>query len=231
MLRNRNFVGLAVAVLLVATASLALAQSTGTGAYWNVAGPADWSTAGNWVSGPFGGVGAGDQPVWVNTGTVINNGGVATIGAGDNVTDSTGAGYVFVGGSDFLGGSGGNGYVNMTGGTLSGKVHDILGVASGSGIFTQSGGVNIPYARNINSSSGWPTDFTSLELGYSNGGYGEYDLSGGAVGANAVYVGASEYTVFNSTMNAGTGVFNQTGGSVGDSAHSALPARRAVPSA
>ena len=93
-------------------------------------------------------------------------------------------------------------------------LQEILGVASGSGIFTQTGGVNLPYAAtplavNIN--------FNALEVGYSNGGYGEYNLQGGTVGAAAIYVGgnvASQYAN-GVLMQAGTGVFNQTGGAVG----------------
>ena len=109
----------------------------------------------------------------------------------------------------------------MTGGTL-GKIvgatlplHEMLGVASGSGIFTQSGGVNIPYVETSDVPQDGPPTISAVELGYSNGGYGEYDMSGGSVGADVLYVGASDFTIHNSTMNAGTGVFNQTGGSVG----------------
>ena len=44
MSRIRNFAGLAVVVLLVATASLAQAQGQRELGYWNVAGPGDWFT-------------------------------------------------------------------------------------------------------------------------------------------------------------------------------------------
>ena len=157
---------------------------------------------------------------------VINNGGTVNITAGDNVTDTSNGtsynwgGYVYVGGSDFIGGSGGNGYVNMTGGTLncSAKLHEILGVASGSGIFTQSGGVNVNYAPTGANVSGDPGSYTSLELGYANGGYGEYDMSGGALGVNVINVGGNLLGYNGNgavSLMAGTGVFNQTGGSVG----------------
>ena len=61
---------------------------------------------------------------------------------------------------------------------------------SGSGIFTQSGGINIPYASHRHFGTDCTT-FSSLQLGYSNGGYGEYDMSGGSLGVNAIYVGGN----------------------------------------
>ena len=33
--------------------------------------------------------------------------------------------------------------------------------------------------------------YSVLQLGYSNGGYGQYNLSGGSVGVNAIFVGGS----------------------------------------
>ena len=67
----------------------------------------------------------------------------------------------------------------MTGGTLNSpagsSLREVLGVASGSGVFTQSGGVNVPFSSN----GGGSYYCNSLQLGYSNGGYGEYDMSGG----------------------------------------------------
>ena len=216
MNRSRFYVGLVAIVFLVGAASLAQAQ-TNNSLYWTPSGPAAWSDAGNWTPG----VG-----VYGGYGSIINNGGTATIAAGDNVTDNSpynatsGYQFVYVGGSSSaLGGSGLSGYVNMSGGTVNSSssatpLQEILGVASGSGIFTQTGGVNLPYAAtplavNIN--------FNALEVGYSNGGYGEYNLQGGTVGASAIYVGgnvASQYAN-GVLMQAGTGVFNQTGGAVG----------------
>ena len=52
--------------------------------------------------------------------------------------------------------------------------------------------------------------YQALQLGFSSGGYGEYDLSGGSLSANCVYVGGNAHT-----QSGGTGVFNQTGGAVG----------------
>ena len=75
-------------------------------------------------------------------------------------------------------------------GSNTSNVQEVLGVDSGSGIFTQSGGVNVPYAA-ILEYSGYNLVFTTLQLGYSNGGYGEYDMSGGSLGVNAIYVGGN----------------------------------------
>ena len=156
---------------------------------------------------------------WFNNGSVINDNGTATIAAGDNVTDTSGHGVVLIGGSGFIGGSGLSGYVTMSGGTLgngSSIMQEVLGIASGSGIFTQTGGVNVPYG-------GWPgydsgsVPFSNLQLGFSSGGYGEYDMSGGSLGVNAIYLGGSTASQMSSAAgrNCGTGVFTQTGGSIG----------------
>ena len=123
-----------------------------------------------------------------------------------------------------LGGVGGNGYVNMSGGTLNGysgsfqyagpAISEVVGYDSGSGVFTQSGGLNCPFV-NV---PGYYA-FSALTLGWGNGAYGEYDMSGGALGVNAIMVGANcsstGYPGPSYMVNAGTGVFNQTGGSVG----------------
>ena len=95
------------------------------------------------------------------TTSYIDNGGTATIGNGDNVTDMTGGyGDFYIGGGgggNYPGDTGGNGYVIMTGGTLTAStgagnlMSQKLGSGSlpsgisSSGVFTQSGGVNCPY--------------------------------------------------------------------------------------
>ena len=205
------------AAILVPTASPALAQATSL--QWNVAA-GGWSNSGNWVdnSANFSFYST-YCPLYVNGGLVINNGGTANISAGDYATDTTGNGYVFIGGSDFIGGSGGSGAVNMTGGVVN-IPQEILGVASGSGIFTQSGGINCPFTNAPSYPASYYPNFTSLQLGYAQGGYGEYDMSGGALDVNCVYVGAS---AMNPTVLGGTGVFNQTGGSVGRPATDLAP--------
>ena len=103
MSRIRSFAGLAAAVLLVGTASLAQAQ-TSNGYYWN-AGTAPWSNSNNWTSGA--------APSGAYGGSVIDNNGTATIASGDNVTDNASDGYIF------LGDTSGNGYVNQSGGVLN----------------------------------------------------------------------------------------------------------------
>ena len=69
----------------------------------------------------------------------------------------------------------------MSGGTLScpAALHEVLGVASGNGIFTQSGGVNVKVCGSLKHFRR-PRQLQLLDLGYANGGYGEYNLQGGA---------------------------------------------------
>ena len=208
-MKTRIFVcGMIAAALCVAGASSAQAQYMW---YWNGTGSAAWSGMANWTPGTFSGT------YWYR-GSVINNGGTATIAAGDSVTDGSGNATIFVGGSSgSLGGNGGNGYVNMSGGVLdssSSPLQEVLGVAAGSGIFTQSGGVNnsMFHVDNI------PGDFSSLQLGCTPGGYGEYDLQGGGLNACAIFVGGNNGLApqtGSGVVDAGTGVFTQTGGSVG----------------
>ena len=209
---------LIAAVLLAGSTSLAQAQN---GSYWNTAGPADWTSA-NWTSAAFPGDPSGSY--YLGNGTVINNGGTATIGNGDFASDKTATGNIFIGGSGWIGGVGGNGngYVTMTGGTLGPvagqtfSTQEWLGNTSGSGVFTQSGGINCPFVEG----SAARAPFTRLQLGPVQGGYGEYDMSGGSLGVNAVYVGGNSdfngiTTSIGGPLNGGTGVFTQTGGSVG----------------
>ena len=130
MSKNRSFLGLAVAALLVGAASLAQAQGSNQNTdtwYWNQGGSGAWSTAGNWTLTPSGiynapsSISGYDYNEWYG-GSVVNNGGTVTVGVGDNVADGTLNGVVFVGGSsDALGGIGGNGngYINMSGGKIS----------------------------------------------------------------------------------------------------------------
>ena len=191
--------------------------------YWNTTGPADW-TSGNWTA---------NNSFWIESGnfsqggSVINNGGTVTITTGDNVTDATGNKSIYIGGGNTIGVTGGNGYVLQSGGllapTTSWPLQEQLGVGDSNysggtvyqGIYTQTGGTNFGIIL-IPSRRLSPTSFAALQVGYSNGGYGEYDLSGGFVGPNLITVGANEYqSNVSSLANAGTGVFNQTGGSVG----------------
>ena len=169
-----------------------------------------WSNSNNWTTAAWP-VGDGG-PGYISSGTVIDNGGTATIAAGDNVTDNTsvGTGYFYIGGTNTgVSTIGGNGAVNMTGGTLQSlqgiTQQEFLGFGgAGVGVFTQSGGVNIPYVKPS-------SDFvySKLSLGSSaNGsaaaGVGVYNMSGGSVGANAMFVG-----------QVGSGTFAQSGGSIG----------------
>ena len=133
--------------------------------YWRPTGSAAWSDTDNWTSGSI----YSPDATWFAGGSVINNGGTAAIGSGDNVTDNSGYGIVVIGGGGYgLSGSG-NGYVNMSGGTLSlsginagDNQQEVLGVNSGSGIFTQSGGLNVPYAKH--SMNGYNLMFSACSL-------------------------------------------------------------------
>ena len=49
-----------------------------------------------------------------------------------------------------------------------------VGYAAGSGVFTQSGGINVPFVAH--SAAG----YSQLLVGDANGGFGAYDLSGGS---------------------------------------------------
>ena len=213
---HSGFFGLAAAVLLMGATSLARADNM---SYWNTTGPADWSSASNWTSNSY------TSFNWWAGATVINNGGTATITAGDNVTitDSSNEANFFVGGgSATIGGIGGNGngYVTMTGGSLDGAAIDggygmqeVIGIApGGSGIFTQSGGTNMSMVHFYDSQR----YFSALSLGFVPGAFGQYNLQGGHLNAPAIFVGGNTNQVQDHTVSdAGTGVFVQTGGSVG----------------
>ena len=78
----------------------------------------------------------------------------------------------------------------MSGGTVN-IARQILGtsfehgVTTASGIFTQSGGVNCPLANRSDLPRAGTYPYNTLEVGYGNGGYGEYNMSGGSLGVNA----------------------------------------------
>ena len=208
MSRSKTFAGLAVAVLLVGAASLAQAQNYPS-YYWNTSGPADWTSA-NWTTAM--------DANYYNGASLIINGGTANITS--SVNDQSGGGFVIVGGTDPNGS--GNGYVNMTAGTLGGSsvLQEVLGVSSGSGVFTQTGGVNGNFnGEGSSSSANYQNSYTSVQVGAGPGGYGEYDLGGnGQLNTAALFVGGNNgQKAWNNqgVSDAGTGVFNQTTGSVG----------------
>ena len=208
MNRVNSFLGLAVAMLVAGTASLAQAQNSW---YWNGNGP-NWANTANWSILPANGS---------LTGSIINNGGTATINPGDNVGDGSGYQTLVVGGvTDTSGNPGSNGYVNMSGGILTNTgtcISEYIGTPSASGVFTQTGGQNVLYKEvtNPGESAGNVLNYSSLQLGYQAGGYGEYDMSGGSLGVNEICVGANSGQGQQFGMFSGTGVFTQTGGSVG----------------
>ena len=143
--------------------------------------------------------------------------------AGDNVTitDNSGEANLFVGAdSGTVGGIGGsgNGYVTMTGGSLNSGttvssygIQEVLGLTAGnSGIFTQSGGTNMSMVHAGDNQR----YYTALSLRFVPGAYGQYNLQGGNLDPAAIFVGGNT-SQGSSVPNAGTGVFVQTGGSVG----------------
>ena len=208
--QTTRFVGLAAALLLVATASLAHAQNYPS-LYWNQTGPANWSVGSYWTSA--------NDANYYNGGSIITNGG--TVNITSSVTDNSGGGFVIVGGTDPNGS--GNGYVNMTAGALGGLLNplqEVFGVGSGSGVFTQSGGTNSNFVgEGGTTADNYANNYTSVQVGAGPGGYGEYDLKGnGQLNTCALFVGGNNgQKAWNNqgVSDAGTGVFNQTTGSVG----------------
>ena len=157
---SRRCVPVAILATVAVLALLKLREQTEAGRCH----PATGSTAENWSGGV---PGAGDSAVVVNGGTA------AVTQPGETC------------GMLSLGSSAGSGTIQMSAGGLSGG-YEYVG-DSGSGGFTQTGGVN--------SASG------TLALGNSVGGNGTYSLSGGSISGGYEYVG-----------NYGSGGFTQTGG-------------------
>lgn len=127
--------------------------------------------------------------------------------------------------------------------TVSRKPWASVNGVTGSGVFTQYGGTNIPYVANLQVggvSSNW---FNSLQLGTANGSYGEYDMyldaSGNAptLTPNAIFVGGCRQAAYSSgfgsagwsTATCGTGVFNQTAGTIGALVPPIFPRDRITP--
>ena len=133
-----------------------------TAYYWGVPS-GNWSQAVNW---------GGTVPGYSDNAT-IDNGGTATVSLiGQQAWDL------------YLGNTAGSGTLNMTAGGLA--VNGEYVGYSGSGGFTQSGGINT---------------VSNLYLGYGSTGVGTYNFGGGNLSATYGYVGYS-----------GTGTFTQSGG-------------------
>ena len=152
---NIRFFRLIAALVVVGAASLGQAQN------WNVAS-GNWNVASNW------------NPAIVPNGEypTISNGGTCIIAASDGE----------VGGSTV---DVGPGTIVMTGGSLtypqSGGIPLVATIGSSTGgLFTQSGGISYPYTPYSTTWGGWP-----LQIGATAGTYGEYDLSGGSLGATS----------------------------------------------
>ena len=123
-------------------------------------------------------------------GTALNGLYSATLDITNGATASQSGGQTGMA-SLCLGTSAGSGAYNLSGGTLSAP-STYIGY-SGTGIFTQSGGTNA-YGNFLNKGS-------RMSLGYNPGSNGTYNLIGGSLSAQSIYVGYS-----------GAGAFTQSGG-------------------
>ena len=178
-----EFCSLAAAAFLAAAGSVAQGQ---TAYYWNASGTAAWSNPANWT--PFNGYA-----------TVIDNGGTVTIGPGNIASGNNEYDAIYIGpaSGNYPGDAGGNGYVKMNGGQIVGATAspwgpyptEFLGYGGGSGIFTQSGGTN-----GNGAAAPGTEEYSTVELGPQQGGYGEYQFSGGVLGVAGIYVGSTDST-------------------------------------
>ncbi|HEX2747777.1 MAG TPA: autotransporter-associated beta strand repeat-containing protein [Verrucomicrobiales bacterium] len=180
---------------------------------WNVAGPADWNTASNWV----------DTGLPADNDRFVNNGGTATItgndtltpqrdtkvgfGAGTSGTINHSAGNHTTPGWLFIGIDGGTGTYNLANTAATGGLYTGMGQGSGSintgdlRIGEGTGGSN--GTLNVNTSStitttGW------LYVGVGGGGTARMNMDNGT--ANV----AGQFLVGQGT----TGIFRISGGSV-----------------
>jgi len=134
-------------------------------------------------------------------------------------TGSASAGEQFIG---YLG----TGYFNQTGGVNTSDYQVDLGAQAGStGVYTLSGSGILSAAKSvvfvgdqgtgIFNQSGGAVTTGALALGYSTGSNGTYALSGNgtlSVAGGSTFLSAFEGVIF--VGNQGTGIFNQSGGTV-----------------
>ncbi len=141
--------------------------------YWKVAPPnsGDWSVATNWTGG---------LPTSSVTAYVVNGGTVNVTQLGETC------------GTLSLGSGAGSGTVQMTGGSLSAVSYENVG-DSGTGTFTQSGGINNCGA--------------SLYLGENTGSSGAYNLNGGLLILSSLSQGSGSaaFNFSGGTLRAGSG--------------------------
>ncbi len=151
------------------------------------------------LTGPVtltGGTSAAAPTLLMNaTGTTVN-----LSGTGTNI-NSIGVGY-----------SGANNTLNITGGTTAltnaanGSIGLAVGTAGGSGVVNQTGG-SVTISNN-------------LSLGNQGGGYGNYNLSSGALSINGMRNGG--FDTNGSVDSGGYSLFNQSGGTVGQTGNTVL---------
>ena len=168
-----GFFGLIAVALLVASASPAHAWS-----YW-VVPTGDWTVTTNWNTS-LDGSGLTGVPTDY---AYIDNNGTCTITATDGGINLLNL---------YVGDTHGSGTLEMNGGSLHAPdglvIVEQLGVAGGSGVFTQTGGLNCPFLGEGNEG------YSQLLVGYTIGGYGEYDMGGGSLDVNAIFVAGNPDT-------------------------------------
>jgi lipopolysaccharide export system protein LptA len=199
---------------LMLIASPALAMDT----FWDVAGPSDWSTGGNWNNG---------EPSAADN-AFVNNGGTATISAAGEVALAL----------DVAANGGETGFVSMTGGGLAISGVEAIG-RKGVGTFTQSAGTHtigstlhlgkdLAAASGTYNLSGTGSLDTTGNVALGEFGTGTFNQSGGThtvsgsdfffgsqAGGTGIYdLSAGTLTVsgFEWLGSAGTGTFTQSGG-------------------
>lgn len=214
-------------VRFTAVAALILGANPAANAItWNLVGSGSWTATGpsNWSPDAL--------PATGDT-VYINNTGTAQVGG----TDVAVANRLYLGN-----GSGQSGHVNMSGGSLTADDnHSYIG-NSGTGTFTQTGGTfdigdKALYIGNGSTGNGQYTlsggSFTAYHLRVGENGTGLFEHTGGSVTINSQNLVVGRYTTANGTYNlsgsgvlsapneyiacwsigtAGTGTFNQSGG-------------------
>jgi fibronectin-binding autotransporter adhesin len=208
---------------------------------WNVAGPADWNNAANWLAD-----GGADNDRFVN------NGGTATItadtnllirdikvglGAGTSGTVNHSAGIASPGSGNwaFIGLEGGTGNYNISGGTLSATARLYIGAGTGTGTLTATGGTvnagDLKIGDNQDVAGGLGTGFLNvsgsaiinaaahMQVGRL-GSVGHVNQTGGTVNVNGGWFGVandsaasagSDYKLSAGELNLNNGVNGEVG--------------------
>ena len=179
-----GFFGLAAAVLLVGAASLAQAQEVLECILDRPPGPTR-------ATGRPALCLAGGSII----GSVINNGGTATIGPGDNVTETHPVkGLSLIGGSGFYRRQRRQWICHHERWHPQPQAARSCRKCWASRRAVESS-LKPAASTSLITALSWicfqRCSLQHLQLGFSSGGYGEYDMSGGSLGVNAIYLGAA----------------------------------------